>query len=139
MYIIMEENKDLREELDSLRSLTYEQRMKNLVTENDTIKKRNGMLLIQVAEMERELLELSKSKQHDTFEGQKNFVSTVMTQQRPSTSAGAFMRKQDDMKMTSEDMEMMLSQTAQDDFDRELDEMIIRNQQRLAELQNDVK
>ena len=29
--------------------------------------------------------------------------------------------------MTSEDMEMMLSQTAQDDFDRELDEMIIRN------------
>jgi len=62
MYIIMEENKDLREELDSLRSLTYEQRMKNLVTENDTIKKRNGMLLIQVAEMERELLELSKSK-----------------------------------------------------------------------------
>ena len=49
------------------------------------------------------------------------------------------MRKQDDMKMTSEDMEMMLSQTAQDDFDRELDEMIIKNQQRLAELQNDVK
>jgi hypothetical protein len=36
--------------------------MKNLVTENDTIKKRNGMLLIQVAEMERELLDLSKSK-----------------------------------------------------------------------------
>ena len=29
--------------------------------------------------------------------------------------------------MTSEDMEMMLSQTAQDDFDRELDEMIIKN------------
>ena len=79
MYIIMEENKDLREELDSLRSLTYEQRMKNLVTENDTIKKRNGMLLIQVAEMERELLELSKSKQHDTFEGQKNFMPNVMT------------------------------------------------------------
>ena len=62
MYIIMEENKDLREELDSLKSLTYEQRMKNLVIENETLKKRNGMLLIHTAELEREMLEITKSK-----------------------------------------------------------------------------
>jgi hypothetical protein len=46
MYIISEENNDLREELSSLKSLTYESRMKNLASENETIRKRNGMLLI---------------------------------------------------------------------------------------------
>ncbi len=47
------------------------------------------------------------------------------------------MRKQNDTRMVDEDF--LLSETAQDDFDRELDEMILKNQQRLLELQNDVK
>ena len=62
MYIISEENKDLREELDSLKSLTYESRMKTLASENETIRKRNGMLLIQVSELERKMEELSQNK-----------------------------------------------------------------------------
>ena len=53
MYILQEENRDLREDLERLRSLTYEQRMKDLVTENDQFRKRNGMLLIQMSELER--------------------------------------------------------------------------------------
>jgi hypothetical protein len=55
--------------------------------------------------------------------------------QRPSTSAGAFMRKYDDLNMMADD----LNETTQDEFDKELDELIKRNQQRLQELQNDVK
>ena len=46
MYILQEENKDLREDLDRLKSLTYEQRMKQMQEENDTLRKRNGYLLI---------------------------------------------------------------------------------------------
>lgn len=46
MYILEEENKDLREDYDRLKSLTYESRMKDLVEENNNLKKRNGMLLI---------------------------------------------------------------------------------------------
>lgn len=53
MYILQEENRDLREDLERLRSLTYEQRMKDLVTENEQLRKRNGMLLIQMSELER--------------------------------------------------------------------------------------
>ena len=41
--------------------------------------------------------------------------------QRPQTSSGAFMRKGADL-------------LGEDDFDKELDEMILKNQQRLAEL-----
>lgn len=58
---------------------------------------------------------------------------------RPSTSAGAFMRKKDDLKMVNEEDFLALHETAQDDFDKELDELIMKNQQRLAELQNEVK
>lgn len=57
---------------------------------------------------------------------------------RPSTSAGTFMRKKDDMMMVNEDF-LALQETAQDDFDKELDELIMKNQKRLQELQNDVK
>lgn len=55
------------------------------------------------------------------------------TMARPSTSAGAFMRKKDDMMMVSEDF-LALQETAQDDFDKELDDLIMKNQKRLAEL-----
>ena len=53
---------------------------------------------------------------------------------RPSTSAGAFMRRKEDMQMTSPEDFMALQESAQDDFDKELDALIIKNQQRLAEL-----
>jgi hypothetical protein len=46
MYIIEGENHDLKEEYESLKSLTYEDKVRDLVEENKTIKKRNGMLLI---------------------------------------------------------------------------------------------
>ena len=46
MYILEEENKDLREELEQLKSLTYEEKVRQLVDENYNLKKRNGMLLI---------------------------------------------------------------------------------------------
>ena len=49
-----------------------------------------------------------------------------MNMARPSTSAGAFMRKKDDMMMVNEDF-MELQESAQDDFDKELDDLIMKN------------
>jgi len=46
MYIIEQENRDLREEYESLKSLTYEDKVRDLIDENKNLKKRNGMLLI---------------------------------------------------------------------------------------------
>jgi hypothetical protein len=73
MYILQEENNDLREELERLKTLTYEQRMKDLAAENEQLRKRNGMLLIQVSELERKVDDLGKSKQVEYLEYQKNF------------------------------------------------------------------
>ena len=52
MYAIQEENKDLREDLERLRSLTYEDRMKDVMEENARLRRRNGELIIKLSDME---------------------------------------------------------------------------------------
>ena len=46
MYIIMEENKDLKEDLIRLKSISYDVKIKEMTQENADIRKRNGYLLI---------------------------------------------------------------------------------------------
>ena len=46
MYIIMEENKDLKEDLNRLKSISYDDKIKEMTKENQEIRKRNGYLLI---------------------------------------------------------------------------------------------
>jgi hypothetical protein len=48
------------------------------------------------------------------------------------------MRKKDDMAMV-DDKFLQLDEAAEDDFDRELNEMIMKSQQRLQEMQSDLK
>ena len=47
MYIVMEENKDLKEDLDRLKNISYDQKVKNINQENADLRQRNGYLLIQ--------------------------------------------------------------------------------------------
>jgi hypothetical protein len=49
------------------------------------------------------------------------------------------MRKKEDMLMINQEDMLALENSAQDDFDKELNELIYKNQQRLAELQSDFK
>ena len=51
MYAIQEENKDLREDLDRLKSMTYEDRMKEAMEENKRLRRRNGELIIKVTDL----------------------------------------------------------------------------------------
>jgi hypothetical protein len=52
MYVIQEENKDLREDLERLNSLTYEDRMRDTIEENKRLRRRNGELIIKVTDLE---------------------------------------------------------------------------------------
>ena len=52
MYIIMEENKDLREELKAYKSITHDERMKLLKEENESMKIRIGQLLERIHGLE---------------------------------------------------------------------------------------
>ena len=46
MYIIQEENKDLREDLERLKAMSYDKKVKQMVAENNELRKRNGLLMI---------------------------------------------------------------------------------------------
>ena len=59
MYILDEENKDLRKELAQLRAMTGDEASKKLQEENAHLKRRNGALLI---ESEDAKMKLRKAK-----------------------------------------------------------------------------
>ena len=52
MYAIQEENRDLKEDLERMKSLTYEDRMKEAMEENKRLRRRNGELIIKVTDLE---------------------------------------------------------------------------------------
>ena len=51
MYIIQEENKELKNDLNRLKKLSYDDKVTELAEENNRLKKRNGYLLIQNDEL----------------------------------------------------------------------------------------
>jgi len=51
MAILQDENKDLREDLDRLKKLSYDDKIKEMHEENKNLRKRNGFLLIQNDEL----------------------------------------------------------------------------------------
>lgn len=55
MHILMEENDDLREELERVKKMSYEDRVKQVGEENAQLRKRNGALLIQNEDLKNEL------------------------------------------------------------------------------------
>lgn len=46
MQILLDENQDLRDEVERLKSMSYEERVREVGEENAKLRKRNGELLI---------------------------------------------------------------------------------------------
>ena len=55
MYVLQEENKDLREDLDRVKAISYDQKIKEMASENTELRKRNGHLLIQLDDMKQKV------------------------------------------------------------------------------------
>ena len=55
MYALQEENNDLREDLQRQSSLTYEERMKEVMEENGRLRRRNGELIIKLSDLEEQV------------------------------------------------------------------------------------
>ena len=51
MDAMVDENYDLKEEIERMRSMTHEDRMKDMAEENKTLKRRTGELLIELTEV----------------------------------------------------------------------------------------
>lgn len=119
-----------------MKSMTYEDRMKEAMEENKRLRRRNGELIIKVTELEEHLEKVKGDQTDQTLERELQMahlkaLQGPFNQVRPQTSAAAFGRKQEDL--------FNLEETTTDDFDKELNDLILKNQQRLAELQSDIK
>ena len=68
MYAIQEENKDLREDLERLNSLTYEDRMRDAMEENKRLRRRNGELIIKVTDLESQIHKIKDQSSDKTLE-----------------------------------------------------------------------
>ena len=51
MVILLEENKDLKEDLDRMQKMSYDDRVKEVGEENARLRKRNGQLLIENSDL----------------------------------------------------------------------------------------
>lgn len=60
MYVLQEENKDLREDLKLLKAITHDEKVKQMNDENQTLRKRNGKLLFENEELSRQVEELKR-------------------------------------------------------------------------------
>ena len=60
MFILQEENKDLKEDLDRLKKLSYDEKIKEMHEENKNLRKRNGFLLIENEELKKKLKEMKE-------------------------------------------------------------------------------
>ena len=95
MYILQEENKDLREDLERLQKLSYDDKIKEMAEENLVLRKRNGDLIMQLEQAKRTIAELKKA-------GSSTASESVIT--RPQT-ASIMGRKKDDFLLNDEDLQ----------------------------------
>lgn len=104
--------------------------------ENQRLRRRNGQLLVEMEEMK---VQVDKSKAEMLQQSLQQKPAGFNPLQRPQTSSGAFMRRKEDMLLTQEEVYSQLNDTTQDDFDKELNDLIAKNQKSLSELHTDMK
>ena len=127
MYVLQEENKDLREDLDRVKAISYDQKIKEMASENTELRKRNGHLLIQLDDMKQKVQEAKDQLKNQTAtQAEQHDIKARPTAGlvRPQTAAGAFGRKKEDLQMIGgEDLNLY----AQNAFDKELNELLAKN------------
>jgi len=77
MYALQEENKDLREDLERAKSLTYEERMKDIMEENQRLRRRNGELIIKCSDLELEMVQVKENQSEFESEVQRSHLKAM--------------------------------------------------------------
>lgn len=62
MHIMVEENTEMRQEIERLKKMSYEERVRVIGEENARLKRRNGELLIQNTDLEDEVKKLKREQ-----------------------------------------------------------------------------
>lgn len=60
MQVLLDENNDLKDDLERMRKMSYDDRVKEVGEENARLRRRNGELLFRNSELEDEIAALQK-------------------------------------------------------------------------------
>ena len=146
MYILEEENKDLRKELGQLRVMNADEQSAKQQEENANLKRRNGALLIECEDAKMKLRaakkDLERNQAYNTAvksgkapaeRTQADFLAEMKrgpVVARPQTAAAGVIAKLG----TNEDLSDDMYNAAQDELDRELAELIEKNKKAMVSL-----
>ena len=64
MYYLMEENEQMRAELDAMKASTFDERTAEVAQDNERLRRRNGELQIELMDTKQELNKLKKATAH---------------------------------------------------------------------------
>ena len=134
MYILNEENKDLKEELLKYKSISYDERMKSMNEENQSMKIRIGQLLERIHDLETRTHEVEASTTENELSKFQNTIEhnvyPIRTQplERPSTA----------QVRTNQGFDPLLEKVEKE-LDLDIQAMLERNQKLLSEMKEDVQ
>lgn len=134
MYILNEENQDLRDELNKYKSITFDERMKAMKEENDSMKIRIGQLLERIHDLEERAHNIdSKANDKEINSVEKNMeyhnaFPTDFGLPRPSTA----------QTRTTQSFDPLLEQV-EAELDLDIQAMLERNKKLLDEMKEDIK
>ena len=122
----MDENEQMRAELDALRACTFDERTAQVAEDNKRLKRRNGELQFELMDSKAELNRLKKSIAHlpnDAPAQQQALLMGAAAGQLPARPQTAAVRSRplEEQWMSDPNFD---PKAAQDEIDRELAEMV---------------
>lgn len=130
MYILQEENKDLKEELEAYKSITHDERMKVLKEENESMKVRIGQLLDKLYKLEDRTNKIeSKSN--------KKELNQIEKKHKPAQFEAAPLERPQTAQIHS-DYDPLISRVSEE-LDLDILQMLERNKKQLAELKGEME
>lgn len=133
MYIINEENTDLRDELAKYKGITYDERMKAMKEENQSMKVRIGQLLERIHDLEDRTHQIEAvTNQQQIQDLSKHNAFPVMATKDPLERPGTAQVR------TSDAFDPLLEQV-EEELDMDIQAMLERNKQLLSEMKDDIK
>jgi len=129
MYILQEENKDLKEELEVYKSITHDERMKVLKEDNESMKVRIGQLLGTIRMLE---------QRTDDIEAKQSKKSQEVKQKPKTIQFEEIERPQTAQVRTEQGFDPLFSKVEYE-LDLDIQKMLERNKKQLAELKHDME
>lgn len=135
MFILEDENKDLKEELQRYKSITHDERMKSFKEENESMKVRIGQLLEKVHALESN----ARSTEATATEEQLKHLEQVMDPKNPYITSEKPLERPSTAQPKATDTYDPLMSELEQELDLDIQQMLDRNKKQLTDLYSEME